>query len=190
MPTGKKDSTPKANSSSLSSLHPPYIQMISEAITTMKDRTGSSQPAIAKFIEENYTKLLPPNFKKILSIQLKRFVKSEKLVKVKNSYKVSAAEKTKKSSVSAQKKASTVPKKKTTNKSSTVVRNAEAKVTAAKKTKRLSQVKTPEGLKKMRTISANGEKMMKSKAATPAKRKTAPKSVKTASMPAAKRAKN
>ncbi|KAL0420087.1 UNVERIFIED_CONTAM: Histone H1 [Sesamum radiatum] len=92
MPTGKKDSALKANSSSLSSLHPPYIQMISEAITTMKDRTGSSQPAIAKFIEENYTKLLPPNFKKILSIQLKRFVKSEKLVKVKNSYKVSAAE--------------------------------------------------------------------------------------------------
>ncbi|KAG8383980.1 hypothetical protein BUALT_Bualt04G0070200 [Buddleja alternifolia] len=56
--------------------------MISEAITTMKDRIGSSQPAIAKCIEENYTKLLPQNFKKILSIQLKRFVKSEKLIKV------------------------------------------------------------------------------------------------------------
>ncbi|KAL0459736.1 UNVERIFIED_CONTAM: Histone H1-I [Sesamum latifolium] len=189
MPTGKKDSALKANSSSLSSLHPPYIQMISEAITTMKDRTGSSQPAIAKFIEENYTKLLPPNFKKILSIQLKRFVKSEKLVKVKNSYKVSAAEKTKKSSVSAQKKASTVPKKETANKS-TVVRNAETKATVGKKTKRLSQVKTPEVLKKTRPISASGEKMKTAKAVAPAKKKLAPKSVKTGSMPPAKRAKN
>ncbi|KAL2510506.1 Histone H1.2 [Abeliophyllum distichum] len=62
----------------------------------MKDRTGSSQPAIAKFIEENYTSNLPTNFKKILSAQLKRFVKSEKLVKVKNSYKISPSEKVKK----------------------------------------------------------------------------------------------
>ncbi|KAK4406966.1 Histone H1 [Sesamum angolense] len=153
MPTGKKDSALKANSSSLSSLHPPYIQMISEAITTMKDRTGSSQPAIAKFIEENYTKLLPPNFKKILSIQLKRFVKSEKL-----------GEKT---------------------------RNAQRqKSTVGKKTKKLSQVKTPEVLKKTITISANEEKMKTTKAVAPAKKKLAPKSVKTGVMPPAKRATN
>ncbi|KAI7984712.1 hypothetical protein LOK49_LG14G00522 [Camellia lanceoleosa] len=52
----------------------------------------ASQPAIAKFMEEKYSSLLPPNFKKMLSIQLKKFVKSEKLVKIKNSYEVSASE--------------------------------------------------------------------------------------------------
>lgn len=68
-------------------------QMISEAITSLKDRHGSSQPAIAKFVERKHPELLPPNFKKLLSIQLKKFVKSEKLTKVKNSYKISAPKK-------------------------------------------------------------------------------------------------
>ncbi|KAG7970977.1 hypothetical protein I3843_07G111900 [Carya illinoinensis] len=76
-------------------LHPPYFEMISEAILTLKDRTGSSQQAIAKFAEEKYKKVLPPNFKKVLSVQLKRFVKSERLVKIKNSFKVSSTEKVK-----------------------------------------------------------------------------------------------
>ena len=69
--------------------------MIGDAILSLKDRTGSSQQAIAKFIEDQYKSLLPPNVKKTLSIQLKMFVKSEKLVKIKNSYKISALEKVK-----------------------------------------------------------------------------------------------
>ena len=127
--------------------------MISEAITEMKDRSGSSQPAIAKLMEEHYAKQLPPNFKKNLSIQLKRLVKSDKLVKVKNSYKISAAEKAKKTAKAAPEKASSKEKK---------------DVEKAKKTKRLSQVKTPEALKKKSKARSGGEKMKK---ATPAKRK-------------------
>ncbi|KAL9243199.1 hypothetical protein vseg_017114 [Gypsophila vaccaria] len=83
----KNVSAPKSSKPSPS--HPPYIQMITEAITAMKDRTGSSLPAIAKHIEEEQKiKDLPANFRKLLFIQLKKFVASGKLVKVKNSFKL------------------------------------------------------------------------------------------------------
>ncbi|THG20097.1 histone H1-like [Camellia sinensis] len=134
-------------------LHPPYLQMISEAISSLKDRTGSSQPAIAKFMEEKYSSLLPPNFKKMLSIQLKKFVKSEKLVKIKNSYEVSASENVKLVATAA---AASIKEFEKPDKA--IVKNRE-------KTKRLSQVKTPEALKK------------KKKVLTPAKRNSS-KSVK------------
>lgn len=129
--------------------------MISEAITTMKDRTGSSQPSIAKFMDQTYAKQLPPNFTKTLSIQLKRLVKSEKLVKVKNSYKIPAADKVKKTAIAVEKKKQ--PSKKETAKVAET-QSAKKVVEKAKRTKRLSQLKTPEALKKTKT-------------ATPAKRK-------------------
>ena len=64
--------------------------MITEAIVPLKERTGSSQYAITKFIEEKH-KQLPSNFRKLLLVQLKKHVASEKLVKVKNSYKLPSA---------------------------------------------------------------------------------------------------
>ncbi|THG20632.1 hypothetical protein TEA_027256 [Camellia sinensis var. sinensis] len=133
-------------------------QMISEAISSLKDRTGSSQPAIAKFMEEKYSSLLPPNFKKLLSIQLKKFVKSEKLVKIKNSYKVSASENVK--LVAAAAASIKESEKKKTDKA-VVKKNGE-------KTKRLSQVKTPEALKKKKKVSTpakrNASKSVKARA--------------------------
>ncbi|XP_027366738.1 histone H1-like [Abrus precatorius] len=127
------------NKSPSTALHPPYFEMIADAIATLKDRTGSSQPAIAKFIEEKHNKVLPPNFRKLLSLQLKKFVKSEKLYKVKNSYKLS-------SSLEHQtQKTKTTPKQKGGEK-------------IAEKTKRLSQVKTPEALKKKTTNNSNKKK--------------------------------
>ncbi|KAL7151122.1 hypothetical protein ABFS83_04G010100 [Erythranthe nasuta] len=176
MAISEKDTEAKSTGSSASSLHPPYLQMISEAITSIKDRTGSSQPAIAKFIEENYEKLLPPTFRKILSIQLKRFVKSEKLVKIKNSYKIPTVEKVKRSANPS----STEAAVKITDKKTKATKKT---VEKAKKTKRLSQVKTPEGLKKVKTASKRGsagvEKLKKNKAATPVKRKQGPNSLKS-----------
>ncbi|KAL9408246.1 hypothetical protein AB3S75_046743 [Citrus x aurantiifolia] len=68
--------------------HPPYSEMINEAITALKERTGSSQFAIAKFIEEKQKANLPNNFKKLLLVQLKKLVANGKLVKVKNSFKL------------------------------------------------------------------------------------------------------
>lgn len=134
----------------------------------MKERTGSSQQAISKFIEEKYSGTLPPNFNKQLSLQLKRFVKSEKLVKVKNSYKTATAgdkkssKKDKKSEDQNTKKnagAKTKPlngvktpdalkRKKADTRVNKAEKGGEGSATAAKKMKRLSQVKTPEALKK------------------------------------------
>ena len=59
----------------------------------LKERNGSSQYAIGKFIQDKY-KYLPVNFKKMLLIQLKKLVASDKLVKVKASYKLPSAAKT------------------------------------------------------------------------------------------------
>ncbi|KAI9082569.1 hypothetical protein K1719_035438 [Acacia pycnantha] len=115
--------------------HPPYFLMISEAISVLKDRTGSSQQAIAKFIEDKHKSLLPPNFRTLLSVQLKKFVKSERLFKVKNSFKISSSEKNK----------TAKPRKKGV----TPAQKAAKKITEkGLKTKRLSHVKTPEALKK------------------------------------------
>ena len=111
--------------------------MICDAITALKERNGSSQQAIAKFMDEKHSGVLPPNFKKLLSVQLKKFVKSERLFKVKNSFKISPTEKKIKKDLKPM-----GPKDQKSNPAE--------KIQASKgaKTKRLSQVKTPEGTKK------------------------------------------
>ncbi|KAK1395291.1 H15 domain-containing protein [Heracleum sosnowskyi] len=68
--------------------HPPYSDMVKEAIATLKERTGSSQYAITKYIEDNQ-KELSPLFKKHISLQLRRLVASGALTKIKSSYKLS-----------------------------------------------------------------------------------------------------
>ncbi|KAF3506853.1 hypothetical protein F2Q69_00001409 [Brassica cretica] len=87
-PAEKKATKKKASSSPPS--HPKYEEMIKDAITTLKERTGSSQYAIQKFIEEK-EKSLPPTFRKLLLVNLKRLVAAEKLVKVKGSFKLPSA---------------------------------------------------------------------------------------------------
>jgi len=67
--------------------------MIKEAITALKERTGSSSHAIAKYMEDKHGPSLPANYKKMLSIQLRGFAAKGKLVKVKASYKLSDAAK-------------------------------------------------------------------------------------------------
>lgn len=64
--------------------------MVKDAIATLKERTGSSLPAIKKYIEGKYGKdIHDKNFAKTLSQVLKTFVKSGKLVKIKGSFKLS-----------------------------------------------------------------------------------------------------
>ncbi|KAJ7973024.1 histone H1-like [Quillaja saponaria] len=156
----------KANVKGLNAIHPPYFEMISEALTTLNDRTGSSQQAIAKFIEDKYKKSLPPNFKKMLSVQLKKFVKSERLFKVKNSFKLSSTEKLKLVIKESQKKKITKPIKQDSApknkrlgqiKTPEVLKKADKNkkkpvVTGGGKLKRLSQVKTPEWVKKNKNL--------------------------------------
>ncbi|KAK6941049.1 Linker histone H1/H5, domain H15 [Dillenia turbinata] len=148
----------------LSPTHPPpYAMMICEAISSLKERNGSSQQAISKFIHDKYSKQLPPNFKKSISLQLKKSVQSEEIIKVKNSFKISVTatnknpekptkensdfskEKIRKMKLLSQVKTPEALKKKKKPKSQENICDSERVV---KKTKRLSQVKTPEVLKK------------------------------------------
>lgn len=50
-PTEKKESSA---STKAPAAHPPFSQMISEALTALKDRQGSSRQALKKYITENY----------------------------------------------------------------------------------------------------------------------------------------
>ncbi|MBF6096303.1 histone H1/H5 family protein [Nocardia cyriacigeorgica] len=66
-PREKKPRQPKPKPAA----HPPYFQMIKEAILALNDESGSSPYAIAKYMEEKHKAVLPANFKKILGLQLK-----------------------------------------------------------------------------------------------------------------------
>ncbi|CAM8973359.1 unnamed protein product [Rhodiola kirilowii] len=164
--------------------HPPYLQMITEALTTLKERTGSSVPAMVKFLEQKYGPSLPENFRKMLTMQLKKLVESERLVKVKNSFKV-AAEKPKPKSIPAatskkEKKAASSNKdnkakskaagpsksgKGTGESDNKEKKSQNAKVSEAKKvvkkamkTKRLSLVKSPDAVKNKKKAAAGAAK--------------------------------
>ncbi|MCL7032238.1 hypothetical protein MKW94_018325 [Papaver nudicaule] len=70
----------------------PTTQMITEAISSLKAKSGSSQHAIAKFIAEKYYGgAVTQSFKRKLWIQLNELTQSGKLVKVKRSFKLPAA---------------------------------------------------------------------------------------------------
>ncbi|KAK8948961.1 hypothetical protein KSP39_PZI005194 [Platanthera zijinensis] len=61
--------------------HPPYVEMIGEEIASLKERTGSSQYAIAKFIEEKHRDHVPSNFKKLILFHLRKLAAAGKLAK-------------------------------------------------------------------------------------------------------------
>uniref|UniRef100_A0A5B6ZG02 Putative histone H1 n=1 Tax=Davidia involucrata TaxID=16924 RepID=A0A5B6ZG02_DAVIN len=67
--------------------HPPYAEMITAAITALKDKNGSSRQAIAKYIDKAYTNL-PPTHSALLTRHLKRLKNNGHLVMVKHSYKL------------------------------------------------------------------------------------------------------
>ncbi|XP_022725829.1 histone H1-II-like [Durio zibethinus] len=69
--------------------HPPYPDMICEAIEALKEKNGSSKRAIAKFIESAY-KDLPPTHPALLTHNLKRLKNNGLLVMVKKSYKLAS----------------------------------------------------------------------------------------------------
>lgn len=62
-----------------------YEGLIKEAILALKERTGSSLPAIKKYISAHHGAETKPNWESVLSQQLKRLSASGKLVKVRPS---------------------------------------------------------------------------------------------------------
>merc|ERR1712124_215833 len=83
----KKNPSTMPPKKAAAALHPPYEQMVKAALVALKDRTGSSAQAIAKYMKANF-KGLPDNMPKQLSKCLKLCVENEKLKKVKASYKL------------------------------------------------------------------------------------------------------
>ncbi|KAA8547464.1 hypothetical protein F0562_003672 [Nyssa sinensis] len=157
-PKEKKPKTAKTAS------HPPYFQMIKEALLVLNEKGGSSPYAIGKYLEQNHKAVLPANFRKILGLQLKNSAARGKLIKIKASYKLSEAGKTE--------KGITKP---------AVKKTKQAKSTTAPKAK---ATKTTETVKKVaKPVKKVGRK--RTKKSTPAK----PKQLKSIKSPAAKKAK-
>ncbi|WCJ32588.1 Histone H1 [Euphorbia peplus] len=84
----KKNRAPRAKKPKTAS-HPPYFEMIKEALMALKEKNGSSPYAIAKHMEEKHKAVLPANFRKMLGLQLKNSTARGKLMKIKASYKLS-----------------------------------------------------------------------------------------------------
>ncbi|KAJ8630394.1 hypothetical protein MRB53_023717 [Persea americana] len=59
--------------------HPPYFQMIKEALVALQEKSGSSSYAIAKYMEEKHKAVLPANYKNMMALQLKNFTAKGKL---------------------------------------------------------------------------------------------------------------
>ncbi|KAL8045239.1 hypothetical protein ABFX02_08G099800 [Erythranthe guttata] len=146
--------------------HPPYFEMIKEALLALKEKSGSSPYAIAKYMEHKYKGVLPPNFRKILGLQLKNSAAKGKLNKIKASYKLSETGNKDKAAPLVTKKPRSAPAAAAGTK-----RKAEV-VKKAKTVKKATPVKKAAPKKKAAPV----------KKATPVK----PKSIKS---PAAKKAK-
>ncbi|KAJ1409374.1 Winged helix-like DNA-binding domain superfamily [Sesbania bispinosa] len=108
MSATKQSKAKKTASSKKPLSHPPFAEMITDAIVSLKERTGSSQYAITKFIEGKHHKELPQTFRKLILHQLKKAVAAGKLVKAPAGKKVAAAKPARKTPVKSVKKPKSV----------------------------------------------------------------------------------
>ena len=131
--------------------HPKYIEMIEAAITTLKERSGSSRQAITKYIKANYK--VGDNADAHIKLALKRNVAGGKLLQVKGtgasgSFKVAAPVKKPKTvkpkKPAAKKPAAKKPAaKKATTPKKKAVKKTPKKKAATKKTPKKSATKKP-----------------------------------------------
>merc|ERR1712161_30784 len=89
------------------------IDIIIKCVLELKERTGSSRPAIKKYLAANEKKEIKTHY---LNAALKKGVTDGKLVMVKGSYKVSADTKKALTKKAAPKKKKAAPKKKAATK--------------------------------------------------------------------------
>ena len=130
----------KAKKPKAPAAHPPVAQMVTAAITSLKERNGSSLPAIKKYIAANYkcdVAKLAPFIRKFL----KKAVADGKLKQVKASYKVDKTKVEKPKKKPAAKKAAK-PKKAKSPKKKAAAKPKKAK-TPKKKADKPKKAKTP-----------------------------------------------
>ncbi|GMH37498.1 hypothetical protein BSKO_05371 [Bryopsis sp. KO-2023] len=147
-----------------SATHPPYAEMIKEAIVTLKERSGSSLAAMKKFVGQKYK--LPTGWEKKLSMYVKKMTGEGKLTKVKGSWKLGEA----------LKKAPSKPKK-------AVVEKTVKKKTAKPAAKAKKEVKKPKAAtKKAAPATKKAPAAPKTKTTrSTTKAKTSPRTAKAAS---------
>merc|ERR1711973_643160 len=131
--------------------HPPSGVMVLAAVKALKDKKGSSLPAIKKYIAANY-KVDVVKLSLFIRRAIKKLVADQKLIQVKGSYKAAKEEK---------------PKK---------VKKPEAKKSKAKKPKKTESKKSPKKKAAKKTAAQKAGTPMKAKSAKkPAAKKPAVK---------------
>ncbi|GAX72590.1 hypothetical protein CEUSTIGMA_g46.t1 [Chlamydomonas eustigma] len=171
---------PKSDKPSVS-----YVDLVKEAIVTLKERSGSSVAAIKKAIEaKGVAKALGAGWEKRLFLSIKAMVKSGKLVKVKASFKLGdklkkvkkvAVKKVKAVKPKGVKKVAKASKPKTEGEKKAVKPKAAKKPAAAKpKTEKKEKTAKPVGVKKVKATKPKAPKAVKPKTVK-AKKPKAPK---------------
>ena len=165
----------RASIGTAKSLNKTYEQLIHEAIVALKDRTGSSQPAISKWIMATYPAFEDgPTYRRNLNSSLKNGVKKEHFAKVKASYKISAKfkekERSKKRKAAA---AAAAAKKKVIQEQQSAVKQLEkTQAVNAKKAKELETKKlSPEEIEKIKAEMAKKEVLARRRAEAEARAK-------------------
>merc|ERR1712027_113123 len=156
----KKAAKPKAPAA-----HPPVASMVKAAVKALKERNGSSLPAIKKYIAANY-KVDIVKLNRFINKALKNMTEKGVLTKVKGSYKLSAKTKEEKPKKPKAKKPTGEKKAKTPKK------KAAAKPKKAKTPKKPAAAKKPPAAKK--PAAKKPAKKASPKKASP-KKKAAPK---------------
>ncbi|KAF7093214.1 hypothetical protein CFC21_095638 [Triticum aestivum] len=117
--------------------HPPYFEMIKEAIMAAGDgKAGASAYAIAiaKRVGERHGEALPGNYRKVLATQLRGFAAKGRLVQVKASFRLAPAEEKK-----ALQAATPKSKKRTTTAKKTASKNVAPAPARAKRAKKANK---------------------------------------------------
>ena len=171
-PSPKKAAGKKKGTSSKPAQHPRYIDMIVAAISSLKERNGSSRQAIVKYIKANYK--VGDSADVHIKLALKRGVASGVLTQPKG---VGAS-----GSFKAVKKASSAPKKAAPKKTATTKKSTpkakkkpttpKKKSAASKSSGKKSSAKKPTNKKPPAKKAATGKKPVAKKAKKPTKKKT------------------
>jgi histone H1/5 len=154
-PAAKKEDKPKKETKPRApATHPKYDEMVMAAVVSLKDKTGSSQQAIVKYMKANYV-VPEKTVSKSVGAALKKMVEKEQLMKEKSSFKLFAKAK----------KEATTPKKKP---AAAKKEPAAKKPAAAKAAKSPAKAKTP-AAKAKSPAAAKKAVTPKKKAPAPAK---------------------
>ena len=191
-----KEATQSVKEAKVPAAHPPVATMVDEAVSSLKERTGSSLAAIKKHIAANHEVGDVARLAPFIKRYIKSAVTSGKLIQTKGtgasgSFKMAKIEKPKVVKKPAEKKPA-APKKATESKK-TAKSPKKTKATPVKKVKmpkKAANLKTPKKIAKSdsakRPAKAKAEKAAKSKTDKPKAQKRTTKTTKAKAKPAKK----